>query len=458
MAGRIDNTTQAAAIAKIVDASKHAAEIRQHLEQIINSPAFKGSHRSQEFLRYVVERSLRGEFSELRERNIGTELFGRPASYDTAADAIVRVTASDVRKRLLQYYWKVEGDSDLRVDLPSGSYIPEFQWKLSAEPGDLKPVACAEETVSENVSPIPPVSGRWLSLKSGWHMLLIPATLLILVGGLGGWAIGQRADAVPISHDIMSCAFQGMPGPIEVIVSDEALVLSQVLLRHNCTLQEYESLSYWNLPGFEESDSTRRLRNLLASRQIANIGDLQNAVRISERLHARNFQVVIRHAREYHARDFRSGNFIILGASFSNPWATLFVPLTSNFPREDPPPPHKVPAWLNRHPLPGEPARFEVQPGENGRKTITYARVSLVENSFHTGRAILVAGQSLSATDMATEFLFQGELLSEVRRRLGLPLTGPLPALEMVLRVTELNETGESVELAACRKLAGQLD
>jgi hypothetical protein len=60
------------------------------------------------------------------------EVFGRSPSYDTGEDAIVRVTASDVRKRLLQHYDRNGSASEFRINLPLGSYIPEIIY----EPGD----------------------------------------------------------------------------------------------------------------------------------------------------------------------------------------------------------------------------------------------------------------------------------------------------------------------------------
>ena len=52
----------------------------------------------------MVQRALSGELETLSERMIGVELFGRPADYDTSNDAVVRVRAAEVRKRLAQYY------------------------------------------------------------------------------------------------------------------------------------------------------------------------------------------------------------------------------------------------------------------------------------------------------------------------------------------------------------------
>src|SRR5580765_7005168 len=126
MAGKVDSATHAASLARVSAAVKHELEIQLHLDEIIRCAAFTGSHRSQAFLKHIVEQALHGEAADLRERSIGVALFGRPASYDTADDAIVRVTASDVRKRLLQHYGNTGRQSRFRINLPSGSYVPEF--------------------------------------------------------------------------------------------------------------------------------------------------------------------------------------------------------------------------------------------------------------------------------------------------------------------------------------------
>ena len=53
-------------------------------------------------------------------------MFGRNADYDTSADPVVRTTASEVRKRIAQYYQEPGHEDELRVELPLGSYAAEF--------------------------------------------------------------------------------------------------------------------------------------------------------------------------------------------------------------------------------------------------------------------------------------------------------------------------------------------
>ena len=105
-------------------------EILAHLEDILASPAFCTSQRSSQFLRYVVESALAGEKDRLKERVIGERIFGRRADYDTGQDSIVRVKASEVRRRLAQYYDHT-ADTGLRIELPPGSYAPWFHGATS---------------------------------------------------------------------------------------------------------------------------------------------------------------------------------------------------------------------------------------------------------------------------------------------------------------------------------------
>lgn len=101
-------------------------EVRAHLDEVLASPSFRSSQRSQQFLRCVVVHALDGHVEALKERLIGEEIFGRPVDYDTGQDSIVRVKANEVRRRLSQFY-ESHPDSVVRIDMPSGSYAPHFR-------------------------------------------------------------------------------------------------------------------------------------------------------------------------------------------------------------------------------------------------------------------------------------------------------------------------------------------
>ena len=101
--------------------------VRKHLRKILESPVFHNSKRYATVLKYIVDQTLAGCGNQLKERTIGIEVFQRTPDYDTAADHVVRSAVAEVRKRLAQYYQQNVCD-ELRIEVLSGSYMPQFRW------------------------------------------------------------------------------------------------------------------------------------------------------------------------------------------------------------------------------------------------------------------------------------------------------------------------------------------
>jgi eukaryotic-like serine/threonine-protein kinase len=107
--------------------------VKEELDRVLSSKAFADSERHRRFLRFVVDQTLDGRASEIKESVIGVEALGRNGSFDPKADPIVRVEAGRLRARLSSYY-ETEGKGDLvRIELPKGGYVPEFV-SLEAQP------------------------------------------------------------------------------------------------------------------------------------------------------------------------------------------------------------------------------------------------------------------------------------------------------------------------------------
>src|SRR5215831_4200934 len=104
-----------------------AALVREQLRRLLAHPLFTNSKRYPVLLAYTVEQALAGNAGELKERTIGVEAFGRERSYDVNLDPVVRMTASEVRKRLIQYYYNPDHAGELVIELPVGSYVPSFR-------------------------------------------------------------------------------------------------------------------------------------------------------------------------------------------------------------------------------------------------------------------------------------------------------------------------------------------
>ena len=142
--------------------------IGEQLERLLASPYLSHSKRFPNFLRFVVEHTLAGEVDEIKERTLGIEIFGKDAGYDTALDPIVRVTAAEIRKRVAQYYQDSAHDEELRITLPSGSYIPQFHSPKGRSIHGLPEIAAVPAGTPEHV-PVPATQARrwWLLAAVG---------------------------------------------------------------------------------------------------------------------------------------------------------------------------------------------------------------------------------------------------------------------------------------------------
>lgn len=184
-------------------------EVKEQLARLLASPLFHHSRHYPSFLRYVVNETLEGHGSHLKERALGVEVFGRGADYDTNADPVVRTSACEVRKRIAQYYHEAGHENEIRIDLPSGSYIPEFRYPAAS----LLPLTLVE----------PPATGNILDLvREGVQRkgVLVPVVSVVLLAvGVSlavAWARTPTAmerfwDPVWASSDPMMLALGSPP-------------------------------------------------------------------------------------------------------------------------------------------------------------------------------------------------------------------------------------------------------
>lgn len=128
--------------------------VRRELDRILAGAEFRGTRRSQEFLRYIVVQALEGRGDLLKERLIGIEVFERDADYHTGDDSIVRVNANEVRKRLAQYYRVAGPGVEVEIELPAGSYMPEFRFLSGAAEGAPPPSEDAAASAATQQAPV----------------------------------------------------------------------------------------------------------------------------------------------------------------------------------------------------------------------------------------------------------------------------------------------------------------
>lgn len=84
----------------------------------------------------MARSTSRGGADQLHEYEIATEVFGRSkTTFDAGEDAIARVEAHRLRKRLKEFYENDGKSHAIQVTLPSGTYVPVFTHRGGQAPG-----------------------------------------------------------------------------------------------------------------------------------------------------------------------------------------------------------------------------------------------------------------------------------------------------------------------------------
>jgi Tol biopolymer transport system component len=100
-------------------------QIREEMERLLETTAFRNKPKLVAFLRYVVEKKLEGQEAQIKESCIGVEALSyAPGNDPTSA---VRVHATRLRRLLADYYETEGRDDPVRIELPAGSYVPVFR-------------------------------------------------------------------------------------------------------------------------------------------------------------------------------------------------------------------------------------------------------------------------------------------------------------------------------------------
>src|SRR5215475_9510687 len=107
----------------------HPEDCWKVMERAAASSQLKRAARAREFLFYVATKSLKEGTTEVHEQEIGHAVFGRDKDYETSLDNIVRVSATDLRKRIDGYFATEGADEPLIFEIPRGSYSPVFRWR-----------------------------------------------------------------------------------------------------------------------------------------------------------------------------------------------------------------------------------------------------------------------------------------------------------------------------------------
>lgn len=450
-----------AEIAKIVESPEEVEALRQHVREITESKAFKGSHRSAQFLSFIFEQAILCRFDSLKERVIGIELFGRSPTYDTGEDAIVRVTASDVRRRLQQYHGENGRSSRFYVSLPLGSYVPEITRRGQVEPdpapgsdssgADLSPASTNAGTVAVDAQSlaIPATS------KAGFTRFWIVFAVLLLLLNVSVWAIfwvrPPKTQPATVS-DLPWSAFFNSAHVTHLITSDPNIVTVQEITGAELSVSDYANRKYIPEPNKLSPEVLSSIHLILWGDNSAAAIDPPIALRIAALAQSGSIRIDARAARGIQLSDLKSDdNFIFLGSPRSNPWSALFSNyLDFRFVFDHA---SRQEVIQNVHPQPHE-LPIYVPTAQGWATGQSYAIIAFIQNPDQNGQILLLAGANGEGTEAAGRLATDPPRLAAALARCEIR-SGKLQHFEMLLGLHTMAGSPNEVNVIACHVLPG---
>jgi hypothetical protein len=163
-------------------ASVEAREGMAELDAILASPRFRAAPRLSRLLRYIVEKSLANVPAELKEHQIGVDVFDRRVGYETSSDPVVRVEARQLRFKLADYYAGPGLADEIVISVPKGGYLARFERRVT-EPG-------VETRTPESTPPTPTPAKPSRRLRWMRTAAIIGSVIALL--GIGLWALRMK--------------------------------------------------------------------------------------------------------------------------------------------------------------------------------------------------------------------------------------------------------------------------
>jgi hypothetical protein len=419
------------------------------IEKVAASEQFGRSARLRDFLLYVGRQSLKKGSPEIHEQEIGAKVFGRDDSYDRTADTIVRVNATELRKRIDSYFAQDGANEPLIFEIPRGIYKPVFRWRL--------PVAADEPTLiqvgTQEATPVSPVS----SSSARRYILIASIVLLSLSIALIAVCIIQYQQIRTMRLALNP--WEGQPAitafwtdfldphwQTDVVLPDDSASVVEDITQHPITFGDYLSRGFERQ--IQSSDmSTDRKGDVyeILKHNLVTFGAVRAAQLVLGEIPSTDPRNLT-YSRNFSADDFKRNNVVLIGGRKAEPWDYLFDGQLNFVTDYDYDYGHPMQVVRDRNQKPGEQPIYGVQ-GASG-DFIGYATVAYLPNPSRTGHVVILAGTDSDATGAAAAFLTSEEQMERLRNTLHVK---QFPYFEVLLKTSRVSGTFFDAEVIAYR-------
>jgi len=412
----------------------HASQRDQLLVQVERLAASSVLHNSEslcKLLRYLSKQAIDHPGEPVKEYQIATEVFGRPADFDPQSDSTIRVQVGRLRTKLAEYYTVDGADDPVIVELPKGSYHLEFHHRATVS-------KATHSNISDAARTEPSTQRVWEPWKVAAVMLaiLFAASLSATI-----WLVGTRKPApvvtrqtgsVPEAFRVFWKPFLSSPENPWVIFSNAAFVgRPEIGLRYYNPARDSKSRVFDHYTGVGE---------------VLAVHNLDDVFQMFHR------ELRVKRGSLFTLDDANNNNLIFVGSPSENLTLTeipgtqdfVFQRLKSGLRKGDL-------AIVNVHPQANEP-KFVLASPADSPLTEDYAVIALLPG-FNAGHwTMILAGTTTFGTQGAVQYVCRERSVQQLLLRLSVSDTGEAKPFEALVHVKIEKGVPVSTDLVALRE------
>ena len=423
-------------------------ERRALIERVAASEQFSRSARLRDFLLYVGKQSLKEGFPEIHEQEIGARVFGRPASYDRSADNIVRVNATELRKRIESYFESSGANEPLIFEIPRGGYRLVFRRRL-AEPPEIE--APLQPEPAQETAAVDAAAREDFPKLRHLRRLVWPLVSLLLALGCVTLYLQNRTlrkavyqwDGQPALAAFWS-SFLDSHQQTDLVMPDDSVSVTEDITENPITLGDYMSRGFiQQIQSSNMSEDRKQDVSQVLGHNLVTFGAVRAAQAVLGEIPA-TYPRYLTLARYFTADEIKRDNVVLIGGKKSVPWDDLFDDQLNFVTDYDYV--HGMPIVRNRDPKPEEQAVYTI--AQTSSNLTEYAVIAYLPNPSHSGNIIILAGTDSDATGAAAAYLTSETQMQNLRNTFG---RGRFPYFEVLLKTSRLSGTFFDAELVAYR-------
>jgi len=433
-------------------------EVRETMRRILASRHFVNAPTKQRFLRLICEYYINGRASELNEYMIGCELYDRDESYNPALDPIVRVGAHGLRKRLEAYY-KGEGkDDEIILEIPHGSYAPNFircaAPQKSPEPANGASDAPALVAFIENNS------------KILLNLLVLSLVIITITLAYSNTQLRRQTKASAQSREtngvfeLVWGTFLKDGNPTLLVLGNPSVYrfwhptdpTSLSKMRVDLTLEEAKVMG--DTLGRERLvvNNPPASQLMLAYDEYACLGEAMGLYRLTGLFNRMGKNLTLKQSRRLVSEDLKNHNAILFGNSWVKEWIGN-SPVRKCFTSGP------AAAISDQNLLPGDEREYVAKYDEETGKLIEdYALIVVKPGISERKTVMIVAGTRSEGTQAAVEYLTDENYLVDLNQRFHRTI-GVFPKyFQVLLRVSVDNGIPTDISVVRVRELRFSAD